>query len=488
MPAKRPSRTAVALGAVSSACAGYYAKWSLLLHRSYHSNGWDLGIIDQVVWNTAHGRWFEYSFRDISYAGDHWQPILLFLVPLKWFWHGPESLLIVQAAALGAATIPLFVAARRLIGYEAGAWAAVVAYALGLGVTRAVAFDFHAEAFVPLLAFTALWALATSRSRWFLASSLAVLLVKEDSLLLALSLAWIAAVAFGQPRPALVVAGAALAYGAIVNIWLIPHFRGGDLNPLAERFGYLGESVPEIAFRAATRPDLVASQLWQAEIGVAVLWLLLGVVALPLLAPKLAPGLLLVTLPPLLSQDESQPRLELHYMVVPATVALVVAILVLGNRSGRNYGEKHLRAATALLALASVAIFAWQSPLPPSFAAELERFDVDRHARASDAIVALVPPGEVVSAQSPFVPHLAERRKIYQFPRVLDAEFVITDQYGPVAADDVAAGHWSCLEVLPGLGFEVVREDDGVSLWRRRRPADPDSSLWAQCSGILPRN
>ena len=86
-----------------SLVAGYWATCSLLIHRSFHSNGWDLGLIDQVLWNSAHGRLFEDSFRAISYAGDHWQPFLLVLVPLKWLHSGPEGLMVTQVVVLAAA-------------------------------------------------------------------------------------------------------------------------------------------------------------------------------------------------------------------------------------------------------------------------------------------------------------------------------------------------------------------------------------------------
>ena len=474
-----------ASGIVAIACASYYATWSLLLHRSYHSNGWDLGIIDQVVWNTAHGRWFEYSFRDVSYVGDHWQPILLLLVPLKWVSGGPELLLVVQAAVLGAATIPLYFAARRLIGNEEGAWAVVAAYSLGLGVTRAVAFDLHAEAFVPLLVFTGLWTLATERRGWFVASSLAVLLVKEDGFLVVVSCAWVAAIAFDHRRPALFLVGTAVAYGAIVNIWLMPHYRGNDLNPLAERFGYLGGSIPEIAYSIFARPDLLVNQLASAGTFAAVLWLLLGVALLPLAAPRLLPSLLLVTLPPLLSQQGPQSHLELHYLLVPATVALVIATLVMRNLAGSKAAGRLQPAAVALITLAAVSLFMWRAPLPPSFAGEWDRFDIDQHARASNSIVAMIPPGAAVSAQSAFVPHLAERVRIYQFPRVVNARFVVTDKYGPIPANDLAAGYWPCLQALPRLGFDVIGQEDGISLWEKRRSASSVPNVPFFCSAQL---
>jgi uncharacterized membrane protein len=331
--------------------------------------------------------------------------------------------------------------------------------------------------------FAAIWALATGRNGWFVVCGLGLLLVKEDGALVAVSCAWIAALEFGQRRPAAAVVCVAIVYGAIVNVWLIPHFRGSDLNPLAERFGYLGSSVPEILWSILTRPDLVMNQLADREIAAGVFLLMLGVAFLPLAVPKLLPSLVLVTLPALLSQSGAQPRLELHYLLVPATVALVLALMALRwLKQDEDHGSR-MRMAGAGLVMAAVLVFAWQSPLPPSTAAEWDRFDIGNHARAADAIVAMVPDGAVVSAQSAFVPHLAERRKIYQFPRVVDAAWVITDKYGPVPADDLAAGYWTCVSALPRLGYDPVREDDGITVWEKRRTADAGADVTVDCSG-----
>src|SRR5688572_2204429 len=54
---------AAALLSLSGLFAAYWSICSLLIHRSFHSNGWDLGLIHQVVWNSANGRLFHYSFR-----------------------------------------------------------------------------------------------------------------------------------------------------------------------------------------------------------------------------------------------------------------------------------------------------------------------------------------------------------------------------------------------------------------------------------------
>jgi uncharacterized membrane protein len=489
---------AIAVFLLAGLVAVYWAICSVLIHRAFHSNGWDLGIFDQVLWNSAHGRLFEYSFRNISYAGDHWQPFLLVLVPLEWLHGGPEGLLVVQAVVLAAAAIPLYAAVRVAGAGCRGAGALAGAYLLGLGAARAVSFDFHIEAFAPLFAFTALWGLARRQRVIFVVAGLLILTLKEDGALLTLALCWIAWFAFRE-RASAPVAVAAMIYGLVATSVIIPHFRGADLNPFAERYGYLGDSPTEVLRSVVAHPNLVLPQLARPEAIQAVAIVLASSALLPLLVPRLLPPLAVVTLLPLLSKEPAQGSLDLHYLLVPSTVAMLVAVvavrdrmwegrpLTLGPSWAANGFARHVRRVwPSVLLGVSALLWLLRSPLPPSFAADLERFDVDHHAAVAQEFVREVPSDAIVSAQWPFVPHLSERRKVYQFPRVLDAEVVLVDEAGPIPAGDLAAGFFDCLAALPRLGFDEVAHDDGISLWRKVRPAKSVPDVPVACSGQHP--
>jgi hypothetical protein len=70
--------------------------------------------------------------------------------------------------------------------------------------------------------------------------------------------------------------------------------------------------------------------------------------------------------------------------------------------------------------------------------------------------------------------------------RVLDAQFVVIDEYGPIPKDDIAAGYDACLKSLPRLGFDRTFHEDGIGVWERVRPPElvPEAPL--HCSGQHP--
>lgn len=468
---------------------GWWMACSLLLHRAFHSNAWDLGVFTQVTWNTAHGEPFEYSFRAISYAGDHWQPALLVFVPLVWAGGGAATLLVSQAVLLGAAIIPLYLCARHGAG-QAAALLACFAYAFSLGVARAVSFDFHLEALAPLLCFTAVYGLVLKRDWLFIVPVLLLLTIKEDAPILVLGLVVLAAWHFQWRGQAAAVAAVAIVYGAVVNLWLIPHYRGDELNPLAERYGYLGDSATEILLAIPAHPGEVARHMVTWDKGAIVLVLFLASGGALLLRPvALLAGAPLVILPAL-SQDNDQARFELHYLLAPTAFAFSCLLVHLNRPSGtwwpaftRHFTPRRTLAASAA---ATVAVFMLRAPLPPSLAFEPGRFDVDHHARVSRSFVELVPPSAIISAQSPFVPHLAQRREVFVFPRVLTSDYVLIDDYGPKPQEDLEAGYDACRAALPRLGFDLVREEDGIQLWRRARPAEAVPGVPPFCSGQQP--
>ena len=468
----RVSLSTLVIGSLAIAAGVYYAVCGLLIHYSFHSYGWDLGIFDQVLWSIGHGYGFHYSFRDMWYLGDHFQPVLVLLVPLIWLRLGPGPLLVVQGLSFGAAVIPLFAATRRLGGSTA-AWALSAAYLLSLAVARADSYDFHPECFVPVLAFTALWGLAAGRPAVFAAATLALLPVKEDMVFLVLGLCWVSWLGFGQRRPAQWIALGSVAYLAVISLAVMPLFNHGNSNPLIERYPYLGHTPGSIFLHAIIRPDLIADHLWGADTPRTLLYLFAGAGFLPLFRPKLLPPLLLLLLPPLLAVNTQQQLLELHYGVVPYTYAFIVAALALESGYLRSLlARARIALPSARLALPGVAVFlavalfAWKSPLPPSFAANSDQFTIDHHSDVARSFVDMVPGDAIVSAQANFVPHLSERYDIFEFPRISKATYLLVDDKRGVPGYDQPA-YASCRALIPSFGFHLVRQEDGIQLWQR---------------------
>ena len=151
-----------------------YGTLSVVRYNAFHASTFDLGIMAQVVWNTARGRLFETSLGRAtgdaligSYLGNHVRPILLLLAPLYRLWPDPRLLLILQSVALGAAAIPLYAITRRHVGNPRAALVVACCYLAypALGFLNLV--DFHPIAFAVPLLFLAYWSLLEGRMGLF---------------------------------------------------------------------------------------------------------------------------------------------------------------------------------------------------------------------------------------------------------------------------------------------------------------------------------
>src|ERR1700731_5492111 len=106
-----------------------YSVLSVLRHTTYHSFGPDLGIFDQVFWNTTQGRFFESTMslgqaEPHSYLADHFSPIYLFLVPAYALIPRPETLLVIQTLFLALGVWPIYLLARLKLeaGFQRLGW------------------------------------------------------------------------------------------------------------------------------------------------------------------------------------------------------------------------------------------------------------------------------------------------------------------------------------------------------------------------------
>ncbi len=139
------------LWGVIIAFAIVFTALALNRHAAFESNGFDLGNVNQAIWNTAHGRPF--AFTNMAPLSNrlalHVEPILFLFVPFYWLGiGGPQLLLVVQALIVALGAWPLYLIARPKIGAN-GALITGVAYLLYPALEAAVLFDFHAVTLAP---------------------------------------------------------------------------------------------------------------------------------------------------------------------------------------------------------------------------------------------------------------------------------------------------------------------------------------------------
>jgi len=135
-----------------------YFTW--LKHYTFSSYAGDLGIFNQAFYTTAfHGKLFYYTVENYvnpsgTYFAIHFSPILFTLVPFYIINPRPETLLILQSWILALGALPLYLIVKETAKDKKLALLAGLAYLLYPALQGANWFDFHPQAFYPLLIFS----------------------------------------------------------------------------------------------------------------------------------------------------------------------------------------------------------------------------------------------------------------------------------------------------------------------------------------------
>ncbi len=289
------------------ALVGYHV---LYRHWEYHTDAFDLGNMDQAVWNTLHGHPFRFTNRGNDDFGPptrlsiHVEPIILPLALLYLIHAGPETLLVTQTVALALGAIPLFaLSLRRLPTAPFVGVALAAGYLLSPLLLGVALWDFHPVALATPLLIAAVLALDARRYGWFLSAAILAMATKEDIGLSVAILALLLAIARPERRRfGLLVALGALVWVAICFKLILPHYNVGvpGGNNYWYRYAWLGATPTQAIINLFTKPWILLGYLFApGRLGYLAIMLrtagglgLLAPLALLAAAPDLAVNLL----------------------------------------------------------------------------------------------------------------------------------------------------------------------------------------------------
>lgn len=401
-----------------------YGTISVYRHDHFGSNAFDLGVQDQTVWGYSQLQMIPNTVDMIrNLLGDHFHPILMTIAPLYWIWNDARVLLIVQAALLAVAGIPIFWWARQQLGL-APAIGFECAYLIFWGVLSGVVYDFHHIAFaVPAVSF-GLYAVMTRNNRLFGAMLALGLLTRENVALTFAAIGLYLLVAQRRWQLGLLVMGICSAWAVLVVEVVIPAIAGAPYShwsyqalgtgPGSALLHIVRHPLSSLALLFNNRAKL---KLWGGLLGA---WLFL-----PLLSP-----VSLVAIPAMLERLwSSNPMLwsaSFDYSLVIAPILAFAAIDTL-QRARRLLGQRFPTLAAPTLAAGTVLAgailtFGIVKPL-----AELQTYVSDRQVTAIESCLSVIPASVSVSAANKLLPHLSHRRQVYLLTLRTDADYIAID-------------------------------------------------------------
>ncbi len=416
--------------------------YSILRHITFYTQVYDLGLVDQFIWEIGNGSFFN-TLRGMNFWGHRLNLIYFLLAPVYWIWNDVKAILILQSIALALGALPLFLVARETLKDYWLALALAAAYLLYAALSNLNIDHIHPEPFAtPMLLFGFYFAM---RARWklFLLCCFLVLLCKEDATFTLMALGLFVAYRWDW-RPGLTVSVVAAAWLVIGMKVIMPHFIPPEVEQLSH-YGWFGGWIANF-----WNPSWYIATIFQKSTAIYAFKLLAPVGFVSLLAPTV----LLIALPSFLVNVFGSAYLitiDYHYTayVTPfiflsavfglerllrmGTLRVPVPTVLKTRRNDQEIAQLGFRLINVcwrpflrLVLIAGLLICAlWTNTLwshLPLFQTKIylqSRYDAyrnDPNVLANYQALALIPKDVPVSADYTTAPHLTHRKKVYMFP------------------------------------------------------------------------
>ena len=386
-----------------------------LLHDSYNTNAFDLGIFTQDLKFTLQGKLL-YSTAGQYQLAHHFSPILLVLVPIYWLFPHAQMLLVVQAFLLAFGGYLIYVIAREYNYSHRASLVLEGLYFVNPLVWGVALFDFHEVAFaIPALL---VMFLGLKRKNWLLfGTGLFVALMSKEDVVMALGV-------FGfvlmisdywqhkkvKKTSVFIFCAALLAYGTGI---LISHLASGVesariLSYFTNRYEYIGKPL-SLAFPLAVSTIFSVNSIF-----------LIGayfspLAFLPLLSPKWTIPALFILLSGILSTDFGQHGELMQYpaAAIPFlfTAFIVVLPKIMRNPQMPSYFKKHQN---RIFTYSIIVIIIMSLTVISDGRIQLAALP-DAHDDAINQVIALIPNNTTVTTSNVIFPHLCSRTNTYLF-------------------------------------------------------------------------
>lgn len=404
----RPT-TLLSLGIVS-----FIALYGIITSAKYATFGYnalDLGIFNQVFFNTLHGQWFASSIHAPSYLGDHWSPIIALLLPFYAIAPHAMTLVMMQLFALAIIAVLLYVIALPRIGQW---WALGLSFAWLANpfVGRVALFEFSVLPFTALGLLVAYYGYNKKRFWLLLVGAVIMASTREDAALAVIGFTLLALYDRRTVRwwltPILVGMG-----GALIGFLIINQFALGDGYKFLIYYSWLGETPNQALKTLLQKPWLPLLLIARPANMLFVVALTLPLLFLPLLQPRL---LLLALIPSLQfflgSAGASLTVLQTQYasfFLAPAFLASIDGITHLKQKKLPWY----IPPVPLIFAITVLYTALALGPLPDAGA--LINKSLWQQASARLNLLATIPQNAGVAASYDTVPIVSSRANVFSF-------------------------------------------------------------------------
>lgn len=411
---------------------------SILRHQNYYSYRYDLGNMEQVVWNTIHGRIFEFTdpegVNNISRLKYHADFLLLPIAIIYKLFPQTETLLILQSFFISIGIIPVYYLAKEILKKGEFVFIPVLAYLFYPALQRSNYYDFHAVSFATSFLLFALYFLSKKKYFTFILFSILAIFTKEQIPVTVAFLSFYGAVKNRQFRKVgLIFSALCLIYFYIIFFLVIPSYQ---VNSWHFVFKYFIETNSSSGGSKLVLNTILSDKnVW---------WLLIRLFAPLLFLPFLSPAWLLFILPDLiprlLSQNNSYRSIDFQYN--NSIIPFIFMAFIFGLKKYFDYfrqkriGDKIASVPVMTAIIISYCLWSPFSGQIKNIPAKVilqprpEKYFIDN-------FKATISENKSVCVTNNLGSHFAKREYLYDFPNnIFKADYVLILKEGNVDSDE----------------------------------------------------
>lgn len=406
----------------------YFTTASFLRYDAFFTGRFDLGNMDQTVWNTIHGRIFQLTNPNgtdiISRLAFHADFLLILISPFYWIWNNPKMLLLIQTLVVSTGGLFVYLISKDVLKNRNISLVISIAFLLNPALEHANLYDFHPV----VLATTFLLA-----SFYFMKGRKYILMLiflflsgtSKENIWAIVSLFGLYLTFFERKKILGLIIFLCSILIFFILVWIVIPKAAGTQHFALSYYSDFGDSPTKIIKNIITSPIKTVSVMFQHDQLIYLLQLFQPLGFLPVLAPIFLifsfPSLLI----DLLSNNSQLHRIYYQYS------ASITPFLFIGTIYAVSYLRRRIRsfplAFYSTFILISTLISAYSfGPIIGSKNPNIAMFTEDlANNNLIDRFLQRIPKRYAVAATNEVGSHISHRQKIYTLPLGLDKADVI---------------------------------------------------------------
>jgi uncharacterized membrane protein len=210
----------------------YFSYLAIRRVETLNSYYYDLGIMNQVVYNTSRGRILQMTnptfLKNMSRLAIHFDPILAFFAPFYLIIPSYKWLLIFQVLIVALGSLAIFLLANLITANKKISLFFSLIYLLNYQITRAILFDFHAITLATTFFLMAFYFYHKKKFKIYYLLIFLSLLTKEHVGLFLFVLGLFYIFILKDKKNGLITCFLGLSFFLLINFLVIPYFRQNE--------------------------------------------------------------------------------------------------------------------------------------------------------------------------------------------------------------------------------------------------------------------